>query len=346
MTRNGYRTDRRVRNVRQLVHPPRSGDRITFPADFGTRYSVFVYVQESFDRATTGIGGGEAVRYIPEFQRLLEAHGIIPTYLLNYPVAMAGQTHDQIGTIAEAGRCVIGAQLNPWVTPPHGEERTAALSYAGNLDPMLEREKIETLSAVIAARFGQRPVVYRAGRYGVGPNTAQILQQLGYRMDVSIRPGYDYRADGGPDFSRHDARAFWAGPEAMLVALPVGAGFIGSLRRFGRSIHPHVVNRKLGGALARSGLLAHVALTPEDMPIADVKEAVRVMIDQGINVLSFSLHATSLVAGQSPYVQNSADLNALYRWCEEIFLFLAKQNVKPIASDAVIAAAWATRDVG
>ena len=89
--------------------------------------------------------------------------------------------------------------------------------------------------------------------------------------------------------------------------------------------------------------MSRVALTSEDMPASDVKTAVRTMKADGISCLNFALHSTSLAPGHSPYVRDSADLNALYRWWEEMFTFLAQSNIAPIATDAAIAAAWAMR---
>jgi hypothetical protein len=130
----------------------------------------------------------------------------------------------------------------------------------------------------------------------------------------------------------------------MLIALPLGACFTGSMRRFGRYLQAQAQrNPKLGGAMARSKALARVALTPEDMPLADAKEAVRIMLGDGIQMLNFAMHSPSLAPGHTPYVRTSADLNSFYRWWEDMFAFLDQKNVKPIAADAIIAAAWATR---
>jgi hypothetical protein len=344
MTTNGYLPDRRVRSQRQLIQPPRAADRITLPTDFGTRFTVYVYTQEVFNWQETIVGGGDSVQHVPEFQHIAEAHGVIPTYLLNYQMAMSGAVRDIIAPIAEAGRCVIGAQLHPWSTPPEAADQNPRLSYAGKLAFDVEQAKIETLTRVITTQFGVRPTVYRAGRYGVGPNTAAILTKLGYRMDVSIRPGFDYRHDGGPNFANHDARPFWAGPESMLIAMPMGACFTGSLRQFGRYLYPRAVgSRRIAGALARSGLISRVALTPEDMPLAEVKNAVQLMADDGISCLNFAFHSTSLAPGHSPYVLDSADLNGFYRWWEDMFTFLEHQSIKPIATDAIVAAAWSLR---
>ncbi len=344
MGTNASQADRRKRTSGQLNYPGRAADRVRFPADFGNRFTLFIYIQQTFSKDDQVQGAGEAIAHLPEFQRMAEAHGVIPTYLLNYTMAMSGVVQDILGPIAQAGHCVIGAQLQPWLTPPFQEELIAENSYPGNLPLALERAKLESLTDAIGSYFDQRPLIYRAGRYGVGPNTAQLLSQAGYRMDVSIRPRFDYRADGGPDFRRYDARPFWAGPQHMLLALPVGATYTGLLRRAGGALQDRAQRRpSLGGALARSKALSRVALTPEDVPLADAKEAVRVMLGDGIQMLNFAMHSPSLSPGHSPYVRNSADLNAFYRWWEDMFGFLAQNNVRPIAADAIIAAAWATR---
>ncbi len=344
MSTTGLRPDRRRRTNGALIYPARVTDRIRFPTDFGRRFTIFIYTQETFARTESPANPRDVIRTIPEFQRMAEAHGVIPTYLLNYPVAMSGAAHEIIGAMAENGRAVLGALLQPWATPPFDEELTSANSYAGNLALALERAKIASLSEAIASHFSVQPVIYSAGRYGVGPNTAALLSQAGYRMDVSVRPRFDYRSDGGPDFSRHDARPFWAGPDTMLIELPVGACYTGTMRRFGPLLQRLVMQRNgLGGLLARGNAFARIALTPEDMPIADAKEAVNVMLADGIQLLSFAMHAPSLLPGHTPYVKSSAELNLLYRWWEEMFAYLASRDIKPIASDAAVAAAWAAR---
>lgn len=346
MTTNGYPRERRVRNERQLIYPPRAAERIDLPDSFGQRFTLFVYTQETFDWQMQGADPQPVARALPEFQWLADAHGIIPTYLLNYPMALSPVAREQLTPIATAGHCVVGTQLHPWNTPPHFKESDSRYSFAGNLSAEVEQAKLESLTRALTTHYGTAPTIYRAGRYGAGRDTARLLTQLGYRMDVSVRPRFDYRADGGPNFARHDPRPYWAGPDATLIELPVGTSFTGSMRRLGALIYPRIKNRpRLIGAMARAGLLSRVALTPEDMPIADVKDAVRVLLDDGISCLNFAVHATSFAPGQSPYVRDSADLKALYRWWEEIFAFLGALSIRPVAADAIIAAAWASRSL-
>jgi hypothetical protein len=240
------------------------------------------------------------------------------------------------------GNCTIGTQLHAWVNPPFDEDVTTFNSFPGNLPPELERAKLESLTDRIASVLGVRPTVYRAGRYGIGPNSAEILRGLGYEMDVSIRPQFDYSHEGGPNFAKFDSRPFWAGTDRQLLEMPLSVAYTGLLRRFGRILYAPAGSR-VRGALARSGMISRVALTPEDMPMTDVKAAIDALISDGVQCLSFSFHSPSVVPGHTPYVRNSAQLSDFYRWWEKIIEHLSLRGVKPVGSDEILSAARAAR---
>ena len=90
--------------------------------------------------------------------------------------------------LLQSGLCEVGAQLHPWMTPPFTEEVGEANSYAGNLPVALEFEKARRLTEALAEAFGAAPRLYRTGRFGAGPRTADILKRLGYLADSSITP--------------------------------------------------------------------------------------------------------------------------------------------------------------
>jgi hypothetical protein len=343
------RPERRARNQGRVDQRARAADRVRFPKDFGRRFCVFVDTEEEFDwRAprSRDATNTSAIKHLPEFQRLMDAHGIAPCYLIDYPVADNAESADVMRALYEGGRCAIGTQLHPWVNPPFDEEVTTINSFVGNLPVELERAKLERLTTRIETAAGVRPTVYRAGRYGIGPNTGALLESLGYRVDTSVRPGFDYSHEGGPSFLGHDPRPYWAGPTGSLLELPLGATYTGQLRRYGRWLigdgrgHPRRI-----AMLARFGLLARVALTPEDMPIEDVASAVRWMARDGVRLFSFSFHSPSLAPGHTPYVRNSGELNDFYRWWDRLLALLERMAITPASVDEVIAAAWAAREL-
>jgi hypothetical protein len=339
--------NRRRRNEGRLDHPARAADRVKFPVDFGQRFAVFIDTEEEFDwtqprsREATATS---AIRYLPEFQRLMDAHGICPTYLIDYPVADNPQSAEILSAMLATGNCRVGTQLHAWVNPPYDEEIIPINSFAGNLPIELERAKLVALTQRITNAVGVRPTIYRAGRYGIGPNSAALLEEAGYLVDVSVRPHFDYSNEGGPNFLRHNARPYWAGPSGNLLELPLGVSYTGQLRRYGRLLYGDGQSngRRLAG-LSRAGMLSRVALTPEDMPVDDVKRAIETMLSDGQQFLSFSFHSPSLTPGHTPYVRNSADLTNFYGWWDKVLTFLAARKVLPASVDEILAAARSTR---
>ena len=294
---------------------PARTQRVVWREGFGQRFTVFVDVEEEFDwdapidrsrHATT------AMAAFPAAHRAFAARGVALTCLVDYPIVSDPAAVELLRAVAADGRSEIGTQLHPWVNPPFTETLTPATSYAGNLPPESEAAKLTVLTDAIAAAFGSRPRAYRAGRYGIGPATHGLLEERGYLVDSSIRPGYDYRANGGPDFSRIGSEPYRAG---RLLELPLTTLYTGRLRRRGAAMY-----RALGrvpyarGVASRLGLVSRIALTPEDMPLADALEAVTVAAGEGVALLNFSFHSPSLVPGNTPYVRDAADLRAFHGW--------------------------------
>ena len=102
----------------------------------------------------------------------------------------------------------------------------------------LEAAKLAALCRQIERSLGIRPRVYRAGRYGKGPNTEAILEEQGFEIDLSPAPAMDFAADGGPDYTRHSTCPFLFGRERRLLCLPTTGAFVGRLHRFGPLLHP------------------------------------------------------------------------------------------------------------
>lgn len=328
----------RVSGYRPAV--PTDDQIVRWPGDFGQRFIVFVDTEEEFDWArpfSRDARATSAVAAIPAAHARFAAAGVPLAFMIDHPIVSDPRAVDILRRTLEDGQSSIGTQLHPWVNPPFDEAVTAVNSFPGNLPLALEAAKIDVLTATIADAFGTAPRAYRAGRYGIGPATIGLLADRGYRLDSSIRARYNYSAQGGPDFTAIGNQAFRTGG---LIELPLTTVFTGRLRRQGPSLYPLLGLVSRGrGLMARSGLLSRVALTPEQMPLADALEAVQVAVEDGVDVLNFSFHSPSLVPGHTPYVRDSADLAAFYRWWDAVFALLDRLGVRPIGLDALIAAA-------
>lgn len=311
---------------------------VRFAEGFGTRFVVTVDVEEEFDWSKPLDRFGHGLSHVPwlgKFQTFCENLGVAPVYLVDYPVSC-----DPLGPAVVAGRAEAGVQLHPWVSPPHEEAITEHNSYAGNLPAALERAKFETLRATIAARFGATPRVYRAGRYGIGPNTAGILIDGGIAIDSSVRAGFDYRAQGGPDFRAHPVHPWWVDDARQLIELPLTTVWCGVLGARGRALY-HALARapRLRGVCARAGLVERVPLTPEGTDIAAAHRAIDAALAARLPVLVFSFHSPSLAPGHTPYVRDEPALDRLYAWWRAVFAHCAKRGVTPTTMAEIAGAA-------
>lgn len=319
--------------------PPDAAALIDWPADFGTRYAIFVDTEEEFDWSapfSRDAHGLSALAALPDAHRRLVARGAAPAFFVDYPVASDPRAADVLRAIlADDPRAAIGAQLHPWVNPPFEEPLSALASYAGNLPPALLEAKLDALTEAIAAAFGRRPLAFRAGRYGLAPGLLGLLARSGYRLDSSVRPGFDYRADGGPDFTRIDAAAW----RDAVIELPLSTVFTGLLRRRGARLHAALgAVPRARGAFARTGLLSRVPLTPEGVPVAEALEAIAVALGEGSRLLNFAFHSPSLVPGHTPYVRDGADLARFWRWWDRVLDLLDRRGVRSASLDDLLAA--------
>jgi hypothetical protein len=324
------------RPVGRLDIPPDPLLRAQLKQSFGRRFAIFGDAEEEFDWtmplsrdqvATTAIAS------LPEATRRLNASGVVPTYLVDYPVVATAESAAAVRAMVEAGECDIGTQLHPWVNPPFQEEVSPRNSFTGNLPVPLQRAKLNALTDAIDQAIGVRPTVYRAGRYGIGRETARLLTDAGYRLDVSVRALFDYSAEAGPDFSRHPIWPWWVNDR--LLEVPLTAGFTGPLHRWAH-LHKH---EALRGPFARTGLLNRVALTPEGMPLREVLAVIRRLLDNGTQLFSLSFHTPSVVPGHTPYVRDATDLKAFWAWWDGVFDLFAREGVEPVRASDIIAAA-------
>ena len=319
---------------------PGAGVRVHWPDDFGTRFTIFVDTEEEFDWGAPLSADADGTRHmaaLPPVHARFAAAGAALTYLADYPIATSRLAVEVLREVVKDGRSAIGTQLHPWVNPPHEEEVNGFNSFTGNLPLGLQRAKLAALTDAVTRIAGRQPLVYRAGRYGIGPDTPALLAELGYRIDSSMRSAYDYSGEGGPDFSAVPNHAFHLGE---LVELPFTTVFTGHLRRGGARLHRNLAHLPKGiGIASRLGLLSRVALTPEDMPLDEAREAVRVAVGEGLRLLNFAFHSPSVEPGHTPYVRTEADLAAFLRWWEEVLALLDKLGVRSASVDEIVAAA-------
>jgi hypothetical protein len=322
----------------RLDLPPMPESAARLPESFGRRFLIVGDAEEEFDwgaplsRDSTST---EAFTRLPEANRRFVARGVVPTYVVDHPVVANPRSADALAAMHQAGECDTGTHLHPWVSPPHAEDVTPFNSFAGNLPVELEEQKLRILTERIAEVVGTRPMVYRAGRYGIGEHSASVLRGLGYRLDLSVRARFDYSSEGGPDFTHYPIWPYWVRRDLLEVPLTTClAGPLGRWPGLARSA-------ALRGPFARSGLLNRIPLTPEGVPLAEAKDAIARLLDSDHRLFSLSFHTPTVVPGHTPYVRDEADLRTFWSWWDGVLDLFARHGVAAARPAEILAAAEA-----
>ncbi len=303
---------------------------------------VFCDTEEEFDwskpqnrdnRSTTHM------KAMPAADRRLRDLGAHSIYLVDHPIATDPASIDILGPLQEAGACGIGTQLHPWVNPPFEEQVNRTNSFAGNLPPALERAKLTNLTETIERSFGRRPVMYRAGRYGVGANTAGILSDLGYEVDVSVRARFDYSDEKGPNFSAVKPIPYRIGGGSMLE-VPLSSAYLGALHGLGPSFLPADRQGSDPARRARPVGAAQPGLADaRGVPApGGALPALERLLDDGRQIISISYHSPSIEPGHTPFVKTQSDLDVFYAWWEGILGLLARRGATAATIDDVVEA--------
>jgi len=257
---------------------------------------------------------------------VFDRYGVKPTYLVDFPVASQAEGFQPLRDLLAGGRCEVGAQMHPWVAPPFVERVSTYSSFLCNLPLELQYAKIRRLKLEIEDKLGVVPIMFRAGRYGIGKRTSEILADLDFRIDTSVVPRWSFAEEGGPDFSRQVPDAYWTDSCRTLLELPLSCDFVGNgwLRRSGAghlAMHPAGQRLRLPGLLARSGLLERIKLSPEGITLDEAKRLTRTMLADGRRIFVLSYHSPSLEPGNTPYVRDHADLARFLAWLDDYFAF-------------------------
>ena len=325
-----------------MIEPPVKGSEAQFAPDFGQRSLLTVDTEEEFDWSkpfSASEHGLDHVSRLAKFQQFCEGIGVSPVYLIDWPVATSKAAIEVLTPALKAGKAEIGVQLHPWVNPPFEEKVNAHNSYAGNLPAELEQSKLRNLRDKIEENFGVAPLIYRAGRYGLGPSTAKFLKEAGIAIDSSVRANFDYGPGGGPNYRNHPLKPYWVDQERQLLELPLTTVFWGMLRKQGAMLFPRLAKiPHLQGLAAKTAMLERIPLTPEGVTADEALRGIDIALDDQLPLLVLSFHSPSLVPGNTPYVRSEEDLDRLYEWWRRIYDYLAIREVRPTSVGEIIAA--------
>ncbi len=309
----------------------------------GTVISQARTISVTIDTEEEGLWGGAYpvrncttgnLRGLARFQQLCEKHSVPPTYLIDAAVLDDPVAVKELKSWNESGACELGTHCHPWCNPPIVSETVSNReSYLCNLPEELQFGKLQWLTQRIAEVFGKSPTSYRAGRYGFDRSTVGPLVKLGYTIDSSVLPAFDYRSSQGPDFerfTRYPCRVSDLRGQSELLEVPITTGFtrpgLYGFRQRLRGLVDTPFGRatKLASVSNRLGLTNHLKLSPEGTTLAELKGLVQSSLKDGVEHLVLMLHSTSLMPGFSPYAKDPQGVEALYRRLEGTLEYATK----------------------
>lgn len=261
---------------------------------------------------------------------MFDQMGVRPTYVVDHPIASTASSAEILRNFVREQRCEVGAHLHPWVNPPLRESPGPQASYPGNLPAELESEKLRQLVGTIEKAIGVRPRSYQAGRYGFGRSTAALLEELGFDVDLSCSPAFDYSSDGGPDHSRASTQPGWFGRRRDLLAIPITGAFVGAAGSWAASLHRVASSGPLRAlrapaVLSRLGLAERLRLSPEGFDLSALQRLTRSLRATGSDVFVLGLHSPSFLPGCTPYVRTETDLHRLFDTCRAYYDFFFRE---------------------
>ena len=283
--------------------------------------------EDNWYRSRDGVSVSNILE-LPRLARFFARLDVRPTYLVNYQVAIDPCSAAILRDVSGAGsNAEIGAHLHPWNTPPLEEAFVPRNSMLKNLPADLQRAKLNQLTDALEQAFDCRPRVFRAGRFGVGPETVGALLDCGYRVDSSVSPFWNWQSyDDGPSFVGAPIGVYRLArggdvrrpsPVGKLVEIPLSYGFSRGPFSFWdptRRLLEQPLLRwlRLAGVVDRTGLARRLVLCPELASAGDMVTLSRRLLEHGAQHLQLFFHSPSLTAGLSPFVTSQMDVARLY----------------------------------
>ena len=297
------------------------------------KLSVVIHTEEEFDWNGGFFASNNQVTHGKELTTFCEkliALGANIVFAMDYAFVSSEQGQEVIQHFKThyPTHVEFAAHLHPWVNPPYADEDNVPEhdSYPGNLPPDIEKAKLADLTDRIASLSVYRPTTYLAGRYGIGKNSHKILNELGYKVDLSITPFTDYGYQEGPDFSKYN------NDEVMIDGIrciPHSTGFVSYLTRFTdylnrKAGHLDKLNNNLLGKILLKLLgVRKVRLSPEGFSSKDMSTLSESLSRIGVKHLIFSFHSSTVKAGITPYTE---DQDALRDFEHSAMEYLGSQN--------------------
>lgn len=257
-------------------------------------------------------------------QPLFAEYRAKPTYLLSPEVMRDAASVELLRRIAP--NVELGTHLHGELAEPEAFEPEVTSVFQRDYPPAVERAKLTYLTDLFIRAFDHQPPSFRAGRFGIGPSTIEILEDLGYAVESSVTPSIDWTSSGAPGLAfegaptqpyRPDRREPWRPGDARLLEVPVTIRrrWVNAIPVLGAHLEPRWLRptRMSGEALVQLA---------ED----EIADARRHAPGRPV-VLTAMFHNVEVIPEASPYARNEAEAHGILARLAALLAFARREGI-------------------
>ncbi|MDE2110134.1 MAG: hypothetical protein KGJ79_03250 [Alphaproteobacteria bacterium] len=262
-------------------------------------------------------------------QPLFRRFHVKPTYLLSPEIMRDTQAVETLAKLD--GGVELGTHLHGEFAEPGAFEPEITSAFQCHYDRETERQKLHSLTNLFRNSFGLTPRSFRAGRFGIGRHSLELLQDLGYIVDSSVTPHVDWTGAGAPEASFRCAptQPYWPvlddaervaseGGTLLEVPVTIRPSLLTKLPIVSHWSTPRWLRPTRGSV---NGL---VAVAKDEIRHARSSYAGRPI------VLNCMFHNVEIIPGASPYAKNEAQAGAIMERLAGLLAFAEREDIRSL----------------
>lgn len=265
--------------------------------------------------------------YLPRFQELCDKYHFKPTWLFNWEMANDREAVEFVKRNLDKNRCEVGMHLHAWNTPPEyylpkGEK--SGNPYLIEYPERIMREKIAQMTYLLEEKFGEKPVVHRAGRWAMNDIYFRLLKEQGYLADCSVTPSVNWKSSVGqtPGFQGPDYRSEEGKISEREGIIEVPVSTLWSRKMF---IKAHFNKDGIRKEIKHGRTGRTLWLRPTGRNLHEMLYLIEQNRRKAADTyLMFMLHSSELMPGGSPNFKTAESIERLYRHMEILFMEISK----------------------
>lgn len=270
-----------------------------------------------------GITDGIARRLAPLFAH----HRARPTYLISAEVLRDDASVEVLR--AQRRSAELGTHLHGEYADPGAFEPDVTRVFQRDYSEPVERAKLTSLTQTFRSAFDQAPRSFRAGRFGIGPNTLSILESLGYHVESSVTPTQDWSCAGAPGLDFRTAPSQPYHPDHHAPGRVGGS----PLWEVPITIRSAWWSRLPGGRWFGAGRWLRptwgTAARLIDVARGEIRDARRRRPEQPV-VLNAMFHNVEVIPAASPYARTDAAARAILTRLGALLDFATREGIRVV----------------